>query len=512
MRTALILLFLLAVAAVPGSLLPQRPLNPSKVDAYRATHGRWGAVLDRFGLFDVFGAPWFAAIYLLLAISLTGCLVPRIRLHLNGVRARPLPAPRNLSRLPQSVSFAAAGEPDAVAADLRARLGRRWRTQTRPEPGRVMTVSAEKGYLRETGNLIFHVALLASLVAIAAGRLWGYSASVVVTEGSGFCNTVQQYDSWRPGRFTQDGRVAPFCIDELTRFTASYLPSGEPSKFAADVVYSRGVDGAPERHTITVNHPLRLEGDRVYLIGHGFSPTITVTMPDGRVRTETAPLVPQDPTTYQSEGAYSLQAKGQPDGRHRDDIGISAFFSPSPVVNANGVITSAAPQPKNPVLGVIVYRGDLGYTGLPRSVYSLPQAQIDNGQLAKIGRKNLTVGQTLTMAGGVRVRFDGWKQWASLQVSHDPTQGYLLVSASAMVVGLIGSLGVRRRRVWIRVRPGGDPPSGAPGPGRSVVEVGGLARSDAGSFATEFAGLSDRLRPADLAPTAGDPAPTAGKE
>ena len=29
MRTALILLFLLAVAAVPGSLLPQRNLNPS---------------------------------------------------------------------------------------------------------------------------------------------------------------------------------------------------------------------------------------------------------------------------------------------------------------------------------------------------------------------------------------------------------------------------------------------------------------------------------------------------
>ncbi|MEP6851138.1 MAG: cytochrome c biogenesis protein ResB [bacterium] len=507
MRTALVLLFLLAVASVPGSLLPQRPLNPSKVDAYLAGHGSWGRLLDRFGLFDVFGTAWFAAVYLLLAISLVGCLVPRIRLHLRGVRARPLPAPRNLSRLPQSDTSMAVGDPATVAERVRAGLGRRWRTEVRREPAGVVTVSAEKGYLRETGNLIFHIALLLSLVAIATGRLWGYSASIVVTEGTGFCNTVQQYDSWRPGRFTQDGRVAPFCVDELTKFTASYLPSGEPETFAADIVYSRGVNGAPERHTITVNHPLRLEGDRVYLIGHGFAPTITVTMPDGDVRTETAPLIPTDPTTYQSEGAYSLQAKASPNGTHRDDIGISAFFSPSPVVNAQGLITSQAPQPKNPVLGVIAYRGDLGYNGVPRSVYSLPADQLDNGGLKEIGRRNLLVGQTLTTPSGVKVRFDGWKQWASLQVSHDPSQGYLLISASAMVLGLIGSLAVRRRRVWIRVRPDRSEPAPASGPiagGRSVVEVGGLARSDSGSFATEFSGLAQRVRASAELPAPSD--------
>ncbi|MBN9620422.1 MAG: cytochrome c biogenesis protein ResB, partial [Actinobacteria bacterium] len=68
MRTALILLFLLAVAAVPGSILPQRPLNPSKTTAYIAAHGRWGQFLDRLGMFDVFGSVWFAAIYLLLGV------------------------------------------------------------------------------------------------------------------------------------------------------------------------------------------------------------------------------------------------------------------------------------------------------------------------------------------------------------------------------------------------------------------------------------------------------------
>ena len=65
MRTALILLFLLAVAAVPGSLLPQRPLNPSKTASYIKEHGAWGRFLDSIGMFDVFGSVWFAAIYLL---------------------------------------------------------------------------------------------------------------------------------------------------------------------------------------------------------------------------------------------------------------------------------------------------------------------------------------------------------------------------------------------------------------------------------------------------------------
>ncbi len=105
MRTALILLFLLAVAAVPGSLLPQRPLNPDKTNAYVAAHGGWGRFLDAIGMFDVFGSVWFAAIYLLLFISLVGCLIPRIRVHARAVVRKPLPAPRNLDRLPESGRF-----------------------------------------------------------------------------------------------------------------------------------------------------------------------------------------------------------------------------------------------------------------------------------------------------------------------------------------------------------------------------------------------------------------------
>ncbi|HET6877417.1 MAG TPA: cytochrome c biogenesis protein ResB [Jatrophihabitans sp.] len=482
MRTALILLFLLAVAAVPGSLLPQRPLNPSNVSSYIKAHGWWGQFLNSVDMFDVFGSPWFAAIYLLLFISLVGCLIPRIRVHARALTRKPLPAPRNLSRLPESGRFETSDAPEDYAAAARETLGRRWRVAQRREDSGALTLSAEKGYSRETGNLLFHVALLASLILIAVGRLYFYEGSVIVRQGQGFCNAVVNYDTWKPGRFAAEGKVgpAPFCIEKLNKFTATYTRTGEPAQFAAAISYRDRI-GAPLQHdTITVNHPLRLEGDRVYLTGHGFAPTVTIRMPDGQVVRQTAAFLPTDASTLYSEGVF--KANG-PDGA-KQDIGISGFFAPTPRQTAPGIYTSVSAQVNNPVLGIFVYKGDLNENGLPQSIYSL-----DTSKMTKIGAANLRVGQTKSFPGGVKVTFDGWTPYANLQVSHDPAQTYLLFSALAMVLGLGASLGVRRRRVWLRIAPGADGAGSSP----TVVEVGGLARSDSGNFTAEFAGLLTRL-------------------
>jgi cytochrome c biogenesis protein len=485
MRTALILLFLLAVAAVPGSLLPQRPLNPDKTNSYIAAHGSWGNVLNALGMFDVFGSVWFAAIYLLLFVSLVGCLIPRIRVHARGVVRKPLPAPRNLDRLPESGRFETGESAASYAAAARRTLGRRWRIEEREEPSGAVTLSAEKGYSRETGNLLFHVALLISLVLIAVGRLYNYQGTKIVVQGQGFCNSVGNYDQWKPGRFAAEGKVgpAPFCITDLSKFTATYTAAGEPSKFAANLTYRPGLDAKIEHTTISVNHPLRIEGDRVYLIGHGFAPELTIRMPDGRTIRDTAVFVPQDATTLLSEGVFKESGKT---GANQD-IGITGLFAPSPQTTSQGLLTSLSPQVNNPELAISVWQGDLNYQGLPQSIYTL-----DHSKMTRIGLKNLTIGQTKKFKGGVTVRFDGWKPWASIQVSHDPAQGYLLWSAAAMVIGLLGSLGVRRRRLWVRLTPSSD----APDESLTVVSVGGLARSDSGNFTTEFAALLERLRSA----------------
>jgi len=82
MRTAIILLLLLAVAAIPGGILPQRPVNPFAVTQWLAAHTKLGPFFDKIGMFDVFHAPWFSAIYMLLFVSLVGCIVPRTAVYL----------------------------------------------------------------------------------------------------------------------------------------------------------------------------------------------------------------------------------------------------------------------------------------------------------------------------------------------------------------------------------------------------------------------------------------------
>src|SRR5262249_41387728 len=155
---------------------------------------------------DVFGSAWFAAIYLLLFVSLIGCLIPRIRVHVRALARRPLHAPRNLARLPESGSFEVADEPADYVSAARDTLGRRWRIAQRAEDGGTLTLSAEKGYSRETGNLIFHLALLAALILIAVGQLYTYEGSIIVKQGQGFCSNPGIFDSWSPGRFAAEGK------------------------------------------------------------------------------------------------------------------------------------------------------------------------------------------------------------------------------------------------------------------------------------------------------------------
>jgi len=483
MRTALLLLFLLALAAVPGSLLPQRSLNPLLVDDYLAAHPRLGPLLDRLSLFDVYASPWFAAIYLLLAVSLVGCLVPRLRLHARALRTPPPAAPRHLDRLPHATSYEVDDSTSAAEAVERARTllrRRRFRVVTRAEPGGV-SLAAEKGYLRETGNLVFHLSLLGLLGGLAAGALWGYEGTVIVAEKGEFCASVQQFDNYTPGRLVDDADLPPLCV-RLDDFAATYYPNGAPQQFDARLTYTDGLDAEPRRYTLQVNEPLRLDGGRAYLLGHGYAPRLTVTDPSGQVFAGVrAPFLPQD-TNGTGEGVLKLP------GAAPRQLAFEGIFVPT-VPEGGPVVASAFPAALNPGLTLVAYSGDLGVdSGRPQSVYSLDDAQIEKGELDRGEAKLLRPGESWTLADGTVVRFDGFDQWASLRVAADPGETLSLVSAVLIVVGLLLSLRVRRRRVWVRALD----ENGAEG-GRRIVTVGGLARTDSDSFAEEFADLARQL-------------------
>ena len=225
MGTALALLFLLALGAIPGALVPQRSLNAAKVDQYLVDHPVIGPWLDRLQVFDVFSSFWFTAIYVLLFVSLVGCLTPRLGEHIRSLRAEPVAAPRNLARLPRHASVELTGNADEVATEVTERL-KGWRRITRRVDD-VTEISAEKGYLREFGNIVFHFSLLGLLVAVAAGKLFGYEGNVIVVAngGPGFCSaSPAAFDSFRAGNTVDGTSLLPICL-RVNDFDAQYLPS-----------------------------------------------------------------------------------------------------------------------------------------------------------------------------------------------------------------------------------------------------------------------------------------------
>ncbi|WP_336031491.1 cytochrome c biogenesis protein ResB [Geodermatophilus sp. FMUSA9-8] len=494
MRTAVVLLFLLAVAAVPGSLFPQRSLTPSAVTRYFQENPELAPVLDRLGMFDVFASPWFSAVYLLLFLSLIGCLVPRCVEHLRALRSDPPPVPRHLHRLPVHTTAEAPLAADPLAARIEADLrSARFRVSRRDTAAGV-ELSAERGRVKETGNLVFHLSLLALLAALAGGKLWGYEGSILVTEGDGFCNSFQQYDRYVAGPLVDQDTLTPLCFD-LQDFRATYEPNGTPASFTADIGV-QDAPGAPARSTtIGVNDPFRSDGDRLYVTGHGFTPLFTVTLPDGQVFEQlSAPFLPRDSTTFASEGAVKVPDLGDGSG---DGFALEGFFAPTGLVR-NGVLTSLDARPLNPQVAVIGYRGYLGLdSGNPQSVFTLDQRQIDVGALNRVGEANLGVGQSATFDDGTVVRFDGYREFAALQVSHDPGQVGVLISAITMLLGLMVTLLVRRERVFARIT---QAPAADPGDGRSAtVSLAGLARGGSGGhherFGALFTGLLGNSRP-----------------
>ena len=474
MRTALLLLFLLALASVPGGFLPQRRINPIRVSQYLADHQSLGPVMDKLRLFDVFSSPWFSAIYLLLFVSLVGCLIPRTRLHLRALLAKPPKVPRSLARLPVSDRWETTQTPDQVLDSVPLRG---WRIVRRDHE-----LSAERGYLRETGNLVFHLSLVLLLIGIAIGAFRGFKATVLVVEGRGFSNTIASYDDLQPGRRFSPSSLVPFSLT-LDSFNATYADDGKALTFDAAIHWSR-LGGTPKAYDVRVNHPLHIGGAKAYLIGHGYAPRIVFRDSDGEIVDDRpVPCLPQNPQFLSTCVIKEANTSGA-------QYGFRGVFTPTTVTDDDGRVGSTHPAPHNPVLTLAAFAGDLGVDGgSPQSVYNLDTTSmkpVDNGKAHA-----LLPGQAFPLPGGASLTYAGTQEWATFQVTQDPGKLLALLASVGMVAGLLLSLFIRRRRLWVRVGTGEV--------GTTTVEVGGLARTDPDRFADEFAGIVTKMRGTDRA-------------
>ncbi|GEJ98523.1 cytochrome c biogenesis protein ResB [Streptomyces sp. NPDC003388] len=497
MRVALLLLLLLSLGAIPGSLIPQTGADATKVDAFRAAHKTLAPVYDKLGLFHVYSSVWFSAIYILLFVSLIGCIVPRTWQFVGQLRGRPPGAPRRLDRLPAYTTWRTEADPEQVReAALALVRRRRFRAHVAGD-----AVAAEKGYVRELGNLVFHIALIVLLVAFASGQMYKSDGTKLMVEGDGFSNALPMYDDFKSGSLFTTDDLSPFSFS-LKDFKGTYELTGPnrgtPRTFQAKVAYSEGADGKERSTTVKVNEPLKIGEAKVYLVSHGYAPVITVRDGKGEVVYQDAvPLLPLDGNVT-SQGVIKVMDGYRDAQGKKDQLGVRAFFLPT--YGGGASVLSQFPALLNPVLNLEPYHGDLGVnSGIPQSVYQLDKTHMKGFKDAQ-GRQlrgNLKPGQTLKLpdgAGSITLEKDV-KEWAGFEIVQEPGGGWALVGALGAIFGLAASLFIQRRRVWVRAVRGAD--------GVTVVEMAGLGRSESAKLPEELGDLAANLY--DRAPGAPDP-------
>ncbi|MEV5534057.1 cytochrome c biogenesis protein ResB [Streptomyces prunicolor] len=494
MRVALMLLFLLSLGAVPGSLIPQSGTDALKVSEFQDAHKTLGPIYQKLGLFHVYGSAWFGAIYVLLFVSLIGCIIPRTWQFVGQLRGRPPGAPKRLNRLPAYATWRTAAEPEQVREVALATLKkRRFRAHIAGD-----AVAAEKGYLRETGNLLFHLALIVMLIAFAWGQLFKSEGDKLIVEGDGFSNTLTQYDDFKSGNLFSDDDLVPFSFN-LKNFIGTYERTGPnrgtPSTFQADITYSIGAYGKSEKHTIKVNEPLEIGDSKVYLVSHGYAPVVTVRDGKGNVVFHQAvPMLPID-SNVTSQGAIKVLDGYKNAQGVAEQLGFAALFVPT-YAKGSGTMFSQYPGLDYPVLNVTGYHGDLGVnSGIPQNVYQLETKNLKQykDSKGKILKAQLLPGETMKLPNGAgSITFDKQiKEWAGFQVVQQPGTTWALAGALTAIVGLAGSLFIQRRRVWVRATRGAD--------GVTVVEMAGLGRSESAKLPEELGDLAALVH--DRAPT-----------
>ena len=181
-------------------------------------------------------------------------------------------------------------------------------------------------------------------------------------------------------------------------------------------------------------------------------------------------------------GRHQVRRPGVTDEQQRRTTQLAVTGLLAPTSSGGQVVASVFPAADDPEVAVDVLRGNLGLDdGRGQSIFSVDRSGLENGTLTRVARENMRPGEEITLDDGTRVRFDGVRDWVSLQVSHNPAQVWVLAFAVTMLVGLMLSLAVRRRRFWVRL---------SPRAGGTHVELGGLARTDRAGYGEEF----DRLR------------------
>ena len=138
------------------------------------------------------------------------------------------------------------------------------------------------------------------------------------------------------------------------RYQSTGDQRGAPRDFRAAVTYTADPDSPERRGLLRVNHPLTIDGTKVFLLGNGYAPVFTVRDASGAVVfSGPVPFLPRD-GNMASTGVVKVPS-AEP-----EQLGFEGLFLPTAVLDPQRGPVSAYPDTDLPRAVLTAFTGDLG--------------------------------------------------------------------------------------------------------------------------------------------------------
>ncbi len=412
LKLTITLLVIVIIAATIGTLIPQN----EDMLVYINQYGPAMAELFRqLGFYDIYKANWFTFILTMLCISTTVCTVHRYRM-LRRSLGKPIVIMKdefyNQSEYRAEERFKV-GAQETLEQFKKSLQKFHFNTvrQEKDESSGTIYLYGQKGVLNRWGNLIAHIAVVTIFVGGLIGKTvwpWSYDDTLPVVEGQTISIPHSNFQL------------------RLDKFEERYYPgTQDPSDFRSNVTVIQ--DGKEiRRELIQVNHPMNHQGYLFYQNSRQKSGTINgfkLAINDGKTF---EPI-----TTWEGKvgDTYSVPGTGK-------QITVTRFI-PDFGMDENMQPTSRSNDPNNPAIEI--YETTNGQTTGHGWVF------------ANISLKDLPMKQNISFDYAITSLDQAWI--SVFQVVKDPGLPVVYVGFVLIIFGLITTLWLEYKRIWIRIIP-----------------------------------------------------------
>lgn len=299
MKSAVLLLAIVAGFSIIATLLPQKALQPQKASDFIQAHQVVGPLYDQLGLFSVYESWFFIVPLVLMYVSLGNCVLTRSRA-----------------------------------------LYRRWRRGLPKGPQ----------FIGEAGSLVFHLSFFVLLLGVIFNLAAGFTAYVNIIEGDSVVDARSSYDQIEEGALFSPQQHKGFEV-KVDSFHARYYDNGKPSDF---VTRATVIDGGHVIKTqdIRVNQYLAYKDIKFYQASYGWAPVVQVFDPSGK-RVFDAPVIFFGDPNF-AHGVLKVPSAGPPG----EQLGARMFFAPD-LRDAGNSATAGTANLRNPGISFAFFKGDL---------------------------------------------------------------------------------------------------------------------------------------------------------